>query len=147
MKYFIAVCFLIFNSCENSSKKAAQEKAQDLVSLPSGLQYSIDKEGEGKSAKSGDTVFIFETVTYRDKTLIFSNEGNEYPIPVLIGGGQATKGEDEGLRGMKVGEIRTMIIPPNLSQRKSYPPNLSPDSTIVVKVILDKISSQDTVVQ
>ena len=59
---------------------------------------------------------------------------------LFIGRAQdATEGEDEGLRGMKTGEIREMIIPPALSKRQSYPPNLSPDSIIVVKVILEKI--------
>ena len=87
----------------------------------------------------GDTVLIRETARYRDGTVLYSNEQNNQSIQVVIGGHQSTDGEDEGLRGMNEGEIREMIIPPVLSRRTTYPPNLSPDSIIVVKVILEKI--------
>ncbi|MCB0777575.1 MAG: FKBP-type peptidyl-prolyl cis-trans isomerase [Chitinophagaceae bacterium] len=97
------------------------------------------QEGQGKATKEGDTVLIYETARYKDSTILYSNENSDHPIKVIIGSNQATEGEDEGLRGMKTGEIREMIIPPALSKRQSYPPNLSPDSIIVVKVILEKI--------
>ena len=40
---------------------------------------------------------------------------------------------------MKTGEIREIIAPSYLVKRKSYPPNVSPDSTLVIKLILHKI--------
>ncbi|MBK7873963.1 MAG: FKBP-type peptidyl-prolyl cis-trans isomerase [Saprospiraceae bacterium] len=46
---------------------------------------------------------------------------------------------DEGLRGMRVGEVRKLIAPPYLVKRKEYPDNVSPDSTLVIKVILHEI--------
>ena len=138
----IAILFfvvLVCLSCTNDDKSKIANSGKELITLASGLQYRVLQEGLGREAKAGDTVLIFETVRYSDSTLIFSNENSDRAIRVLIGGGQATEGEDEGLRGMKEGEIREMIIPPALSRRKSYPPNLSPDSTIIVKVILEKI--------
>jgi hypothetical protein len=40
---------------------------------------------------------------------------------------------------MQVGEVREIIAPPHLVKRKSYPPNVSPDSTLVIKLILHEI--------
>ena len=129
---------LLVASCDNSNR-VAPTATPEFVRLPSGLQYRIIQEGVGPSVQLGDTVWIRETARYLDSTVLYSNESSHSPIPVWIGGGQATEGEDIGMRGMKKGEIREMIIPPSLSRRKSYPPNLSPDSTIAVTVILDSI--------
>ncbi|MCB0657148.1 MAG: FKBP-type peptidyl-prolyl cis-trans isomerase [Saprospiraceae bacterium] len=133
----IILCFL---ACHNHSGARDQTIFDpDVTTLPSGLQYRILQEGNGREAVKGDTVLIRETARYRDGTVLYSNEQNNQSIQVVIGGHQATDGEDEGLRGMNEGEIREMIIPPVLSRRTTYPPNLSPDSIIVVKVILEKI--------
>lgn len=91
------------------------------------------------SAKAGQEVLLFETTSYLDGTVLYSNENSKSPVKVLIGGNQATTAVDEGLRGMQVGEIRKLIAPPNLVKRKSYPPNVSPDSALTIKIILHKI--------
>lgn len=138
-RYCLLICLTIAG-CQNPAEKAGQKAAPGkIITTASGLQYSIIKEGSGKEAKAGQEVLIYETASYRDGTIIFSNENTGKPVKVLIGGNQATEGEDEGLRGMKEGETRKMIIPPHLSKRKVYPPNLSPDSIIVVNVELYKI--------
>lgn len=111
----------------------------DYIATPTGLKYKILKEGNGFPAKAGDEVLIFETTSYRDSTVLYSNENTDTPVKVLIGGNQATEGVDEGLRGMKEGEIRQLIAPPYLVKRTSYPPNVSPDSTLVIKIILHKL--------
>ncbi len=129
----------VLMACAGKDKLKQSTSDNPYVSLPSGLQYQVIAEGEGTPAGEGDTVLIFESASYRDGTLLFTNENSGQPAKVLIGGHQATDGEDEGLRGMKVGEIRKMIIPPAVSRRSEYPYNLSPDSTLVVKVILFKI--------
>ena len=101
--------------------------------------YTILKKGTGEKAKEGQEVLIFETTSYLNGTILYSNENSTTPVKVLIGGQQATDGVDEGLRGMQVGEVRKLIAPPELVKRKSYPPNVSPDSTLVIKIILHKI--------
>ena len=105
----------------------------------SGLQYRILEKGVGIKVQEGDEVFIYETTTYRNGTVLYSNYGTETPVKVLVGGNQATKAVDEGLRGMQTVEIRELIAPPYLVKRKSYPNNVSPDSTLVIKIKLDKI--------
>jgi len=122
---------LIFASCSNR-----------IVSTKSGLKYRILEKGSGIKAKVGDEVFIYETTSYRNGTVLYSNYNSTSPVKVLIGGNQATAAVDEGLRGMRVGEIRELIAPHFLVKRKGYPPNVSPDSTLVIKMKLDRIETK-----
>ena len=110
-----------------------------MVSTKSGLQYRVLEKGSGSNAKAGDTVFIFETTSYRNGTVLYSNYNSTTPVKVLIGGNQATAAVDEGLRGMRVGEIRELVAPHYLVKRKTYPDNVSPDSTLVIKIRLDSM--------
>jgi FKBP-type peptidyl-prolyl cis-trans isomerase len=123
-------------SCGGGEKAVS---ADDYVTTASGLKYKILKSGNGEPAQAGDEVLIFETTKYRDRTILYSNENTDNPVKVLIGGNQATDGVDEGLRGMLVGEEREIIAAPHLVKRQFYPPNVSPDSTLVIKLILHKI--------
>ncbi|MEK8181062.1 FKBP-type peptidyl-prolyl cis-trans isomerase [Flavobacterium buctense] len=129
MKLFNTIfLILLFSSCSNK-----------IISTKSGLQYRILENGNGIKAKAGDEVFIYETTSYRNGTILYSNYNSSSPVKVLIGGNQATAAVDEGLRGMQVGEIRELIAPNYLVKRKGYPSNVSPDSTLVIKIKLDKI--------
>lgn len=114
-------------------------ESDGYVVTASGLQYRTLQKGSGEPAKAGDEILLFETTTYRDGTVLYTNEGTGSPVKVLIGGHQATEAVDEGLRGMQVGEIRELVASPNLVKRTSYPPNVSPDSTLVIRMILHKI--------
>jgi FKBP-type peptidyl-prolyl cis-trans isomerase len=105
----------------------------------SGLRYKILQEGEGEAVTAGREVLLFETTSYLDGTVLYSNENTTSPGKVLIVGNLATAAVDEGLRGMKTGEVRQLIAPPQLVKRKSYPPNVSPDSALSIKLILYKI--------
>lgn len=119
---------LILVSCSNR-----------IVTTKSGLNYKILEKGKGIKAKVGDQVFIYETTSYRNGTVLYSNYNSTSPVKILIGGNQATTAVDEGLRGMRVGEVRELTAPPYLVKRKGYPPNVSPDSTLVIKMKLDRI--------
>ncbi|SDG27779.1 FKBP-type peptidyl-prolyl cis-trans isomerase FkpA [Dyadobacter soli] len=106
---------------------------------PSGLQYKIVKKGHGPQAKAGQDILLFETTSYRNGQVLYSNENTTSPVKVLIGGNQATKAVDEALLGMQEGEIKLIVAPPHLVKRKEYPSNVHPDSTLVIKIILHKI--------
>ena len=82
---------------------------------------------------------VAETVYYRDGTEVYSTRGKPNLPVFLIGGGQAIEGVDEGVRGMMVGEIRELVVPPSLSQRTRYPKFLSPDSVLIYNVELVEI--------
>lgn len=135
---YCIVGFLMF-SCVHQQKNASAGYPGGFTKTATGLAYKILQKGSGEPAKAGQEVLIFETTMYLDGTVLYSNENSANPVKVLIGGNQATKAVDEGLRGMQVGEIRQLIAPPHLVKRTSYPPNVSPDSTLSIKLILYKI--------
>ncbi|WAC15351.1 FKBP-type peptidyl-prolyl cis-trans isomerase [Dyadobacter pollutisoli] len=110
-----------------------------MRTTPSGLQYTILKKGSGPKAETGKEILLFETTSYRNGTVLYSNENSTSPVKVLIGGNQATQAVDEALVGMRAGEIKKIIAPPYLVKRKDYPENVHPDSTLVIKMILHKI--------
>jgi FKBP-type peptidyl-prolyl cis-trans isomerase len=110
-----------------------------MIKTHSGLVYTRLKKGSGPKAKVGQTILLFETTRYRNGTILYSNEHTTTPVKVLIGGNQATQAVDEALVGMRVGEVKEIIAPPNLVKRTAYPPNVHPDSTLVIKLILYKI--------
>lgn len=109
----------------------------------SGLQFTILKKAKGEKTKVGDEILLYETTSYRNGTILYSNEGSGSPIKVKIGAGQVTTAVDEGLLGMRVGEIKQLIAPPYLVRRTIYPKNVSPDSTLVIKMILHQIVTKE----
>jgi FKBP-type peptidyl-prolyl cis-trans isomerase len=137
--YTFWLTFFILTSCSNNKVHTKQNFGSNYITTPSGLKYQIIKKGKGPYAKEGQEVLLFETTTYLNGTVLYTNENSTTPVKVLIGGHQATDGVDEGLRGMQVGEVRQLIAPSYLVKRKSYPPNVSPDSTLAIKIILHKI--------
>lgn len=83
--------------------------------LASGLTivtYAIEDSG----AKDGDVVSILYTGRLADGKEFDSSamHGGE-PYELILGRGMVIKGWDEGIVGMKLGEKRTLIIPPGLA--------------------------------
>lgn len=84
-------------------------------------------------------MLLFETTSYRDGTVLYSNEGAERPIRITLGAEQVTKAVEEGLNGMQGGEVKLIVAPPNLVKRSVYPDNVSPDSSLVIKLIVAEV--------
>jgi FKBP-type peptidyl-prolyl cis-trans isomerase len=139
MKKYIwlsVLCVFLTMGCSPTRTRSGATIDADYTTTASGLKYRIAEQGSGELAVVGKEVLIRETTSYRDGTVLYSNEHSGSPVKVLIGGNQATTAVDEGLRGMKVGEVRYLIAPPHLVKRISYPDNVSPDSTLLIKIIL-----------
>jgi len=61
-------------------------------------------------AESGKKVKIHYTGRLHDGTVFDSSKGRE-PLEFLLGGGMVIKGFDAGVKGMEVGEQKTITIP------------------------------------
>ncbi len=61
-------------------------------------------------AAEGDTVTVHYTGTLDDGTVFDSSVGGE-PLTFVIGDGTMITGFDEAVRGMEVGEVKTVTIP------------------------------------
>jgi len=85
-----------------------------VVATESGLQYIILKEGEGKTAKDGDTITVHYTGSFIDGTKFDSSLDRNQPLSIVLGNGQLIPGWVEMLRLMKKGEKVKAWIPSNL---------------------------------
>ena len=137
MKSIIRISFvtLLAASC------ARGQDSKEVVT-ESGLRYTVLKSGTGEPAKKGQEVAIYESMSYPSGKQFYSIEKPAPPIKFILGTNQVIAGVDEGVSGMKVGEIRKLIVPPSLSKRTEYPASLSPDSTLLYRIELVEISKK-----
>jgi FKBP-type peptidyl-prolyl cis-trans isomerase len=127
----LALCALALStSCVSSNR---------VVTTKSGLKYEIVSAGKVPAAMPGQHVRIHETTTLADGTLIYSTRTKNSPLKFLLGGNQVIAGADEGVRGMRVGERRKLIVPPSLSKRSVYPSNTPPDAILYYDIELVEI--------
>ena len=78
-----------------------------MVALVVGCGNGDDSEGNG--AAVGDTVQVHYTGTLEDGTVFDTTEGGE-PLTFVIGDGSMIVGFDKAVRGMEVGEVKTVKI-------------------------------------
>ena len=75
-----------------------------------------DTTQTGEVAKTGDTVAMNYTGRLADGTVFDSNVDPKFnhvtPFIFTLGAGQVIPGWDKGIVGMKVGETKTLVIPP-----------------------------------
>lgn len=98
---------------------------------PSGLQIVEIQPGAGAVAHPGSTVSVHYSGYLTDGTEFDSSEGGE-PFVFVLGTGSVIPGWDEGLDGMKVGEKRRLIIPPELGYGTDGAGNVIPPNAILV---------------
>jgi FKBP-type peptidyl-prolyl cis-trans isomerase FklB len=126
---------------ENKAKGQAfldKNKTQTgVVTLPSGLQYNVIKEGAGEKPTVNDRV----KVHYAGTTI----DGNEFDSsikrgePTTFGLTQVIKGWTEILQLMPVGSKWKVVIPENLAYGQQGPPAIGPNQTLVFEIELLEI--------
>ncbi|MFE8941837.1 FKBP-type peptidyl-prolyl cis-trans isomerase [Streptomyces sp. NPDC007872] len=99
--------------------------------------------GDGDEAKPGRVVRIhYVGVTFATGKEFDSSWERDEPFKFAVGGGRAIKGLDRGIRGMKAGGRREIVVPPRLGYGKQSPSSLIPaHSTLVFVVDLLSVST------
>src|SRR5262249_40199769 len=85
-----------------------------VITTKSGLKYEVKAPGSGPEAKAGQTVQVHYTGKLTNGQKFDSSYDRGKPIEFVLGKGQVIKGWEEGIAGMKKGEKRHLIIPPQL---------------------------------
>jgi FKBP-type peptidyl-prolyl cis-trans isomerase len=134
------------NKQEGEAFLAANKGKEGVVTLPSGLQYKILKEGDGKKPLATDTV----QCNYRG-TLI---DGTEFDSSAKHGGAPASfpvngviKGWTEALQLMPVGSKWQLFVPSDLAYGdRGAGGSIGPGATLIFEVELVSIQdkAQDT---
>jgi FKBP-type peptidyl-prolyl cis-trans isomerase len=111
-----------------------------LIATKSGLKIQDLVVGQGDEAKKKQDVTVNYRGTLEDGTLFDESYGRE-PFTFKLGAGQVIKGWDEGVRGMKVGGKRKLIIPAKLGYGKTGTPGgpIPPDATLIFEIELLKV--------
>lgn len=95
-------------------------------------------------AKAGDTVSMNYTGRLTDGTVFDSNVDPKFqhvqPFVFTLGAGQVIAGWDKGIVGMKVGEKKTLTIPPAEGYGANGQGPIPPNSTLIFDVELLKIN-------
>lgn len=99
----------------------------------------------GNVAKTGDTVSMNYTGQLQNGTVFDSNIDPKFkhvePFVFTLGAGQVISGWDKGIVGMKVGEKKTLTIPPSDAYgANGIPGVIPPNSTLIFNVELVSIN-------
>jgi FKBP-type peptidyl-prolyl cis-trans isomerase len=112
------------------------QSSDNTITTPSGLKI-VETKPADDAAKSGDQVWVHYIGKLQDGTEFDNSYKRGEPIPLTLGQGSVIKGWEEGLLGMKVGEKRTLIIPPDLAYgADGRPPTIPANSTLIFDVEL-----------
>lgn len=123
---------------EGEAFLAENKKRASVVTTPSGLQYEIVKEGNGRQPKASDTVQCHYEGTLIDGTVFDSSYRRG--MPAEFGLRQVIAGWTEGVQLMKEGSIFKFYIPYNLAYgERGAGADIPPYAALIFTVELIKV--------
>lgn len=123
---------------EGEAFLAENKKRAGVVTTPSGLQYEIVKEGNGRQPKASDTVQCHYEGTLIDGTVFDSSYRRG--MPAEFGLRQVIAGWTEGVQLMKEGSIFKFYIPYNLAYgERGAGADIPPYAALIFTVELIKV--------
>jgi FKBP-type peptidyl-prolyl cis-trans isomerase FkpA len=135
------VCAVALSSgCGSSTTTPTSSPDSGVTSL----QTTDVTVGTGAQATTGRVVTVHYTLwlysasasDHRGSRIQSSHDAPGQPFSFTLGAGQVIRGWDQGVPGMKVGGLRTLIVPPSLGYGSSGSSGIPPNSTLVFDVEL-----------
>jgi FKBP-type peptidyl-prolyl cis-trans isomerase FklB len=128
------------NKKEGESFLAENKGKEGVVTLPSGLQYKILKEGTGPKPTASDSVVCNYQGTLINGTEFDSSYKRGQPATFPVTG--VIKGWTEALQLMPVGSKWQLFIPSDLAYGEPGRPGIEPNSTLIFEVELLSIEDK-----
>jgi FKBP-type peptidyl-prolyl cis-trans isomerase len=124
---------------ENKAFLEANSKKDSVLTLPSGLQYKVIREGKGSKPTMNDKIKVHYTGTLIDGTVFDSSYKRNEPAEFNVG--QVIPGWTEAMQLMPVGSKWKVFIPENLAYGSQSPQGsvIKPFSTLIFEVELLEI--------
>ncbi len=122
------VCLIAMTSCDKCSSSKGNKapdseaamtdvvKRADVVEAIASKEFRMidDKEGDGDAVDSGKTASVHYTGWLVDGKKFDSSRDRGQPFSFQLGAQMVIKGWDEGVKGMKPGGRRILVIPPEM---------------------------------
>jgi FKBP-type peptidyl-prolyl cis-trans isomerase FklB len=114
---------------------AENKKKDGVITLPSGLQYKVEKMGTGKKPKAEETVAVHYIGKLVDGTEFDNSYKRGQPASFQVNG--VVRGWTEALQLMPVGSKWTLFIPPDLAYgERGAGQVIPPNATLIFEVEL-----------
>ena len=82
--------------------------------MADGFKIEVIREGKGDIAESGQRVAVHYEGRLTDDTVFDASRRRGQPFTFTVGAGQVIQGWEQGVAGMRVGEMRRLTIPSEL---------------------------------
>ena len=92
--------------------------------------------GNGLEVKTNQLVSVNYILSLSDGTVVQNSKDFGQPFSFTLGAGEVIPGWEQGFAGMKVGGVRTIIIPPELGYGAQQAGPIPPNSTLVFTIEL-----------
>jgi FKBP-type peptidyl-prolyl cis-trans isomerase len=122
------------NLGEASAFFAKLKENKNVVELPDGLRYEIQKPGEGAPPKPTDTVRVNYTGTLLNGTVFDTSAGRGKPAEFELD--KVIPGWTEGLQKTGKGGKIKLYVPPQLAYGDDGRPGIPPGSALIFEVEL-----------
>jgi FKBP-type peptidyl-prolyl cis-trans isomerase FkpA len=109
----------------------------------SGLRYEDTRAGSGDTVTGrGQTVIVHYTGWLEDATKFDSSRDRHEPFSFPVDCSYVIRGWDEGVKGMQVGGIRRLVVPPELGYgARGAGGVIPPNATLIFEIELLEIST------
>jgi FKBP-type peptidyl-prolyl cis-trans isomerase FkpA len=129
---------LAMAGCDRAKAPQAASAAADTVPM-----QKIDTQaGSGKEAVAGATAvvnytgWLYEPTAQAQHGAQFDSSVGRAPFSFQLGAGQVIPGWDEGVKGMKVGGKRTLIVPASMGYGAGGAGPIPPNANLIFEVEL-----------
>jgi FKBP-type peptidyl-prolyl cis-trans isomerase FkpA len=108
-----------------------------MTKTTSGLYYQDLQVGDGTEAVAGTAATVHYEGFLANGTKFDSSRDRDEPFTFGVGAGSVIAGFDEGVRGMQVGGMRKLVLPPELAYGEQGAGTvIPPNATLVFDVEL-----------